>query len=195
MRWRRRIDDVGTSRHRQVDASEADETGLKICARAGYDPRLAREFLDRFAQFEVQQIGKESLLWHDLAAKGYTGPTWASTHPATEAADVFPCHPAGKFWEARISALKDAEAHALELFQQHKAGFSCRKVTVFAGCQVHRYRGKGTSRGIANGQPNEKWSNGRGSVHVSPKIVHSIGFHSPETRNETWKNDMVNWGM
>eukprot|EP00434_Breviolum_minutum_P030168 symbB.v1.2.026679.t1/scaffold2684.1/size75764/11 len=68
----------------------ADATGLKICALAGYDPRLAREFLERFAVFE-----------------GYTGPTWASTHPATE---------------ARIKALKDAEADAVESFQKWKVG-------------------------------------------------------------------------
>lgn len=72
----------------RCDKMEADATGLKICALAGYDPRLATKFLDRFALFE-----------------GYTGPTWTSTHPATE---------------ARIKALKDAEADAVERFQQHK---------------------------------------------------------------------------
>lgn len=72
----------------RCDEMEADATGLKICALAGYDPRLATKFLDRFALFE-----------------GYTGPTWTSTHPATE---------------ARIKALKDAEGDAVERFQQHK---------------------------------------------------------------------------
>jgi len=74
----------------RCDEMEADSTGLKICALAGYDPRLATEFLERFAVFE-----------------GYTGPTWASTHPATE---------------ARIKALKDAEADAVESFQKWKVG-------------------------------------------------------------------------
>ena len=31
---------------------KADATGLKICALAGYDPRKASEFMERFAQFE-----------------------------------------------------------------------------------------------------------------------------------------------
>jgi hypothetical protein len=35
---------------------QADATGLKICALAGYDPRLATKFLDRFALFEALEM-------------------------------------------------------------------------------------------------------------------------------------------
>ncbi|CAK9112298.1 Metalloendopeptidase OMA1 [Durusdinium trenchii] len=51
----------------RCDEMEADATGLQICARAGYDPRLATEFMERFASFQDDR-----------------SPTWASTHPSTE---------------------------------------------------------------------------------------------------------------
>ena len=52
-RWRWTL--LGTSQWilNDTDRGQADATGLKICALAGYDPRLAREFLERFAVFEA----------------------------------------------------------------------------------------------------------------------------------------------
>ena len=38
---------------------QADSTGLKICTLAGYDPRLATEFLERFAVFEAIDSGHQ----------------------------------------------------------------------------------------------------------------------------------------
>ncbi|CAK9112194.1 Hypothetical protein SCF082_LOCUS52029 [Durusdinium trenchii] len=39
----------------RCDEMEADATGLQICARAGYDPRLATEFMERFASFQAPE--------------------------------------------------------------------------------------------------------------------------------------------
>ena len=37
----------------RCDELEADATGLRLCAMAGYDPRLAAKFMERFASFEA----------------------------------------------------------------------------------------------------------------------------------------------
>merc|ERR1712226_1633639 len=52
--------------------AEADETGMLIVAKAGYDPRVATEFLLRLGEAETFLSG--SLSKHTK---------WSDTHPAT----------------------------------------------------------------------------------------------------------------
>ncbi|CAJ1361122.1 unnamed protein product [Effrenium voratum] len=76
----------------RCDEMEADATGLQICALAGYDPRLASVFLQKMQAME-------DFLDSERA------PSWASTHPTTE---------------ARIEALKHAEEDAVKCYHSHK---------------------------------------------------------------------------
>lgn len=66
---------------------QADATGLRICARALYDPRDASTFFSRLLEHE--------------AASGEAA-TWASSHPRTE---------------DRVRALLDSEAEAVRVFE------------------------------------------------------------------------------
>eukprot|EP00929_Paragymnodinium_shiwhaense_P074565 TRINITY_DN38170_c0_g1_i1.p1 TRINITY_DN38170_c0_g1~~TRINITY_DN38170_c0_g1_i1.p1 ORF type:complete len:472 (-),score=117.67 TRINITY_DN38170_c0_g1_i1:372-1787(-) len=66
--------------------TEADHTGLQICARALYDPRKATTFFDSLLKLEMTE-GR--------------GGGWGSTHPATE---------------DRSAAMHAAEDHAMKLF-------------------------------------------------------------------------------
>ncbi|CAE8658055.1 unnamed protein product [Polarella glacialis] len=54
--------------------SEADATGLQICALAGYDPRRATKFFDGMLAMEVSSLDG-----------GPQMPSWSSTHPSTKA--------------------------------------------------------------------------------------------------------------
>jgi len=72
---------------------EADETGLRICARAGYNPHEAETFFKNLREMEVEYTERSH--------------AWASTHPSTQ---------------ARITALRRAESEAVNLYQKGKAG-------------------------------------------------------------------------
>lgn len=78
-----------TSRHNEL---EADQTGLRICARAGYDPHEAEAFFKNLRELEVEYTGSSH--------------AWASTHPSTQ---------------ARITALHRAESEAVDLYQKVRA--------------------------------------------------------------------------
>merc|ERR1719350_2451346 len=52
----------------RANEREADLTGVRILARAGYDPRIGVRFFDRLQEFEV---------------KNDSTPPWMSTHPLT----------------------------------------------------------------------------------------------------------------
>jgi len=75
------------SRHSEL---EADATGLRICARAGFDPRIAPEFFDRMLALEAEGGGQGQVA------------SWASTHPRTE---------------ERAEALRGAADQAIELYE------------------------------------------------------------------------------
>eukprot|EP00403_Amphidinium_massartii_P008508 CAMPEP_0178408550 /NCGR_PEP_ID=MMETSP0689_2-20121128/20001_1 /TAXON_ID=160604 /ORGANISM="Amphidinium massartii, Strain CS-259" /LENGTH=670 /DNA_ID=CAMNT_0020029657 /DNA_START=504 /DNA_END=2516 /DNA_ORIENTATION=- len=74
--------------------TEADMTGLTICARALYDPRVATTFFDRL--IAIERIARER--------GAPLGATFASSHPAQ-----------------RLDALHSAEEQAMTIFQEAAA--------------------------------------------------------------------------
>eukprot|EP00931_Biecheleriopsis_adriatica_P064887 TRINITY_DN39563_c0_g1_i2.p1 TRINITY_DN39563_c0_g1~~TRINITY_DN39563_c0_g1_i2.p1 ORF type:complete len:190 (-),score=47.19 TRINITY_DN39563_c0_g1_i2:104-673(-) len=69
---------------------EADATGLRIAARAGYNPRDAAKFFERLSKFS------------EVLEGGSSKRSWSSTHPTTE---------------DRIAQLKELEADAMKLYK------------------------------------------------------------------------------
>jgi len=86
---------------------EADATGLRICARAGFDPRVAPEFFDRMLEAEE-------------AHEGRTHATWTSTHPRTE---------------DRAKALRAAAEDAMALYECALAKKAAEEVASYSAAQ------------------------------------------------------------
>lgn len=78
----------------RCNESEADLTGLQICALARFDPRSATTFFDRMLAMEAEELPDGST------------PAWINTHPATT---------------ERLRALHAAEAAAVRVFDESAA--------------------------------------------------------------------------